>query len=189
MSKTLAGTRKRISEPHEEMGTIPTSLAALNKHLHNPSRWCPAESALCWAEARSARSWVRRRAARRSGRPARPSVRPSGGPRLRPCSRRSRHRAAQVVRHQRGQALQARREGQAAASSEADGRRSDALSMVVLKELEFVRPQLVVALGATAALALSGAPVTIGRSRGPAQVRSAARLYYRASLLSTAHSR
>ena len=39
----------------------------------------------------------------------------------------------------------------------------------LLKELEFVRPQLVVALGATAALALSSAPVTIGRSRGPAQ--------------------
>ena len=33
MSKTLAGTRKRISEPHEGIGTIPTSLAALNKRL------------------------------------------------------------------------------------------------------------------------------------------------------------
>jgi DNA polymerase len=32
-----------------------------------------------------------------------------------------------------------------------------------------VHPHLVVALGATAALALTGAPVTIGRARGPAQ--------------------
>jgi DNA polymerase len=39
----------------------------------------------------------------------------------------------------------------------------------LIKELEFVRPHLVVALGATAALALVGAPVTIARSRGPAQ--------------------
>jgi DNA polymerase len=39
----------------------------------------------------------------------------------------------------------------------------------LLKELEFVHPNLVVALGATAALALTGAPVTIGRARGPAQ--------------------
>lgn len=39
----------------------------------------------------------------------------------------------------------------------------------LLKELEFVHPHLVVALGATAALALTGAPVVISRSRGPAQ--------------------
>jgi DNA polymerase len=39
----------------------------------------------------------------------------------------------------------------------------------LLKELEFVHSNLVVALGATAALALTGAPVTIGRARGPAQ--------------------
>lgn len=39
----------------------------------------------------------------------------------------------------------------------------------LFKELEFVHPHLVVALGATAALALTGAPVTIGRARGPAQ--------------------
>jgi DNA polymerase len=39
----------------------------------------------------------------------------------------------------------------------------------LMKELEFVHPHLVVALGATAALALSGAPVVIGRSRGPAE--------------------
>jgi DNA polymerase len=39
----------------------------------------------------------------------------------------------------------------------------------LMKELEFVHPHLVVALGATAALALAGAPVVISRARGPAQ--------------------
>ena len=58
MSKTLAGTRKRISEPHEGIGTIPTSLAALNKRLSQSEPMVPAESALCWAKARSARSWA-----------------------------------------------------------------------------------------------------------------------------------
>ncbi|MFT3731062.1 MAG: UdgX family uracil-DNA binding protein [Hyphomicrobium sp.] len=38
----------------------------------------------------------------------------------------------------------------------------------LMKELEFVHPHLVVALGGTAAYALAGAPVTIGKSRGPA---------------------
>lgn len=38
----------------------------------------------------------------------------------------------------------------------------------LMKELGFVHPHLVVALGATAAYALTGAAVTIGRSRGPA---------------------
>ena len=37
----------------------------------------------------------------------------------------------------------------------------------LFKELEFVCPHLVVALGATAAYALTGAPVVIGKSRGP----------------------
>jgi uracil-DNA glycosylase family protein len=37
----------------------------------------------------------------------------------------------------------------------------------LFKELEFVHPHLVVALGGTAAYALSGAPVIIGKSRGP----------------------
>ena len=36
----------------------------------------------------------------------------------------------------------------------------------LMKELELVRPKLVVALGVTAALALSGKPVTISRARG-----------------------
>ncbi len=39
----------------------------------------------------------------------------------------------------------------------------------LMKELEFVHPHLVVALGATAAYALAGSPVVIGRSRGPAE--------------------
>jgi DNA polymerase len=39
----------------------------------------------------------------------------------------------------------------------------------LLKELEFVHPHLVVALGATAASALEGAPVVIGKSRGKHQ--------------------
>nr|WP_052699287.1 UdgX family uracil-DNA binding protein [Hyphomicrobium sp. 99] len=39
----------------------------------------------------------------------------------------------------------------------------------LLKELGFVHPRLVVALGATAAAALAGAPVAIGKSRGKYQ--------------------
>lgn len=39
----------------------------------------------------------------------------------------------------------------------------------LMKELEFVRPGLVVALGASAALCLAGRTVSIGRERGPAQ--------------------
>jgi DNA polymerase len=39
----------------------------------------------------------------------------------------------------------------------------------LLKELEFVQPGLVVALGATAALALTGKPVSIARARGEAR--------------------
>ncbi len=35
------------------------------------------------------------------------------------------------------------------------------------KELDFVAPRLVVALGATALLALSGKPLAVGRNRGP----------------------
>lgn len=42
----------------------------------------------------------------------------------------------------------------------------------LFKELEFVHPHLVVALGGTAAYALAGAPVVIGRSRGPAEFGS-----------------
>jgi uracil-DNA glycosylase family protein len=38
----------------------------------------------------------------------------------------------------------------------------------LLRELEFVHPHLVVALGGTAAYALAGVPVVIGRSRGAA---------------------
>ena len=36
------------------------------------------------------------------------------------------------------------------------------------KELDLVKPKLVVALGATAALALAGKPLAIGKNRGPA---------------------
>jgi DNA polymerase len=39
----------------------------------------------------------------------------------------------------------------------------------LFNELEFVHPHIVVALGATAAYALSGRPVVIGKSRGPAE--------------------
>lgn len=39
----------------------------------------------------------------------------------------------------------------------------------LMKELDLVRPKLVVALGATAVLALAGKPLPIGRCRGPAQ--------------------
>ena len=35
------------------------------------------------------------------------------------------------------------------------------------KELDLVRPKLVVALGATAALALAGKPLAVGKNRGP----------------------
>lgn len=39
----------------------------------------------------------------------------------------------------------------------------------LMKELELVRPRLVVALGATASLALTGRPVSVTRARGPAE--------------------
>ena len=39
----------------------------------------------------------------------------------------------------------------------------------LLRELDFVHPRLVVALGATAAAALAGAPVAVGKSRGKYQ--------------------
>jgi uracil-DNA glycosylase len=39
----------------------------------------------------------------------------------------------------------------------------------LMKELELVRPGLIVALGASAALALTGRAISIGRERGPAQ--------------------
>jgi uracil-DNA glycosylase len=39
----------------------------------------------------------------------------------------------------------------------------------LMKELEFVRPRLVVALGATAALALGGKPISVTRARGEAR--------------------
>jgi probable DNA metabolism protein len=39
----------------------------------------------------------------------------------------------------------------------------------LMKELEFVRPRLVVALGATAVLALAGKPLPVTRARGPAE--------------------
>jgi DNA polymerase len=39
----------------------------------------------------------------------------------------------------------------------------------LMTELDFVRPRFVVALGATAALALTGKPVAVTRQRGPAQ--------------------
>jgi uracil-DNA glycosylase len=39
----------------------------------------------------------------------------------------------------------------------------------LMKELEFVRPRLVVALGTSAAMALTGRAISIGRERGPAQ--------------------
>ena len=42
----------------------------------------------------------------------------------------------------------------------------------LMKELDFVHPKLVVALGATAALALAGKPVTIGKARGEAWFES-----------------
>jgi DNA polymerase len=38
-----------------------------------------------------------------------------------------------------------------------------------MRELEFVHPRMVVALGVTAAQALKGSPVVISRMRGPAQ--------------------
>nr|WP_295737915.1 UdgX family uracil-DNA binding protein [uncultured Acidocella sp.] len=40
----------------------------------------------------------------------------------------------------------------------------------LLKELELVRPRLVVALGASAALAVGGKPVSVTQTRGPAQL-------------------
>ena len=162
MSKTLAGTRKRISEPHEGIGTIPTSLAALNKRLSQSEPMVPAESALCWAKARSARSWASSAsspAIRKTGKAIRSPVRRDSSSTVLSTQLAS----VQVVRHQRGQAFQARREGLRRLHQKPTVGEVMRYRWWLLKELEFV------ALGAMAALALSSAPVTIGRSRGPAQ--------------------
>jgi DNA polymerase len=39
----------------------------------------------------------------------------------------------------------------------------------LMKELDFVKPKLVVALGSTAALALAGKPVSVTKARGKAR--------------------
>jgi uracil-DNA glycosylase len=40
----------------------------------------------------------------------------------------------------------------------------------LVKELEFVQPKMVVALGGTALLGLTGKPLSVMRSRGPVQL-------------------
>ena len=54
------------------------------------------------------------------------------------------------------------------------------------RELDFVGPRLVVALGATAVLALAGKPLPIAANRGADPLRQPPRLYYRAPVLPAA---
>ncbi len=57
----------------------------------------------------------------------------------------------------------------------------------LMRELDFVAPKLVVALGATAAAALAGKAVAVTKARGPRRFRRPARLHHGASIVSAAH--
>ena len=105
-----------------------------------------------------------RRAAGRQGRPRRQAVRRPGrrGARSRPEGRR--HPARGNLRHQRGEALQVRDARQAPlCTSVPTPTRSNAASGGTISRREIVKPEVVVALGATAGHSLTGRTVTISR--------------------------
>ena len=170
MSKTLAGTRKRISEPPEGIGTIPTSLAALNKRLSQSEPMVPGGKRAVLGEGPigAELAFVGEQPGDQEDRQGRPFVGPAGLIFDRALDaagiERRESYVTNAVKHFKHEARGKRRLHQKPTVGEVMRYR-----WWLLKELEFVRPQLVVALGATAALALSGAPVTIGRSRGPAK--------------------
>ena len=71
------------------------------------------------------------------------------------------------LRHQRGEALQERAARQAAAAQEARTDHEVEVCKVWFdQELALVRPQIVLAMGVTAASALAGKAVTLSRTRG-----------------------
>ena len=170
MSKTLAGTRKRISEPPEGIGTIPTSLAALNKRLSQSEPMVPGGKRAVLGEGPigAELAFVGEQPGDQEDRQGHPFVGPAGLIFDRALDaagiERCKSYVTNAVKHFKHEERGKRRLHQKPTVGEVMRYR-----WWLLKELEFVRPQLVVALGATAALALSGAPVTIGRSRGPAQ--------------------
>ena len=170
MSKTLAGTRKRISEPPEGIGTIPTSLAALNKRLSQSEPMVPGGKRAVLGEGPigAELAFVGEQPGDQEDRQGHPFVGPAGLIFDRALDaagiERRKSYVTNAVKHFKHEERGKRRLHQKPTVGEVMRYR-----WWLLKELEFVRPQLVVALGATAALALSGAPVTIGRSRGPAQ--------------------
>jgi uracil-DNA glycosylase len=170
MSKTLAGARKRISEPPEGIGTIPTSLAALNKRLSQSEPMVPGGKRAVLGEGPigAELALVGEQPGDQEDRQRHPFVGPAGLIFDRSLDaagiERRKSYVTNAVKHFKHEERSKRRLHQKPTVGEVMRYR-----WWLLKELEFVRPQLVVALGATGALALLGAPVTIGRSRGPAQ--------------------
>jgi uracil-DNA glycosylase len=170
MSKTLAGTRKRISEPPDGIGTMPTSLAALNKRLSESEPMVPGGKRAVLGEGPigAQLALVGEQPGDQEDLQGHPFVGPAGlildrALNAAGIERRDTY-VTNAVKHFKHEERGKRRLHQKPTLGEVMRYR-----WWLLKELEFVRPQLVVALGATAALALSGAPVTIARSRGPAQ--------------------
>ena len=127
MSKTLAGTRKRISEPHEGIGTIPTSLAALNKRLSQSEPMVPGGKRAVLGEGPigAELGFVGEQPGDQEDRQGHPFAGPAGLifdrtlDAARICASRTSPTRSSISSTKRGAA---------AASPEADGRRSDALS-------------------------------------------------------------
>ena len=115
----------------------------------------PESAELCW--------WASSRGTRRTRRPA---VRGSGGQGAGRGTRRSRDRPQPGLRHECRQALQVRAARQAAHPPEAGSSEIVACRFWLDIELAEVQPALTVPLGATAARAVLGRTVTIGRERG-----------------------
>ena len=115
----------------------------------------------------NARSHAGRRAARRQGRPRRQAVRRAGRPDARPRAGRGRHRPQQGLRHQRGKTFQIRaaRKNPPAPESRTRPRSRPAGNGTNANWLS-IKPDLVVAMGATAAQSVFGKITPINKNRG-----------------------
>ena len=131
MSKTLAGTRKRISEPPEGIGTIPTSLAALNKRLSQSEPMVPGGKRAVLGEGPigAELGFVGEQPGDQEDRQGHPFAGPAGLIFDRALDAAASSGASRTSPTR--SSISSTKRGAAAASPEADGRRSDALSMVV----------------------------------------------------------
>ena len=109
---------------------------------------------------------VRRRAAGRSGGSGRQAVRRPGRADVRPRARRGRHRPQARLRHECREAFKFEPRGKRRIHKKPNNNEIEACRWWLDNELELIKPQIVVALGATAARALTGRDTTISRSRG-----------------------